>query len=50
LCSFLQLLLFHPSWGKIFSSAPCFQTPSVCVLHLVSETKFKIQIKLQSKL
>jgi hypothetical protein len=26
------LLLFHPSWDQIFSSAPCSQTPSVQVL------------------
>jgi cellulose synthase/poly-beta-1,6-N-acetylglucosamine synthase-like glycosyltransferase len=37
---FSSLLLFHPSWTQIFSSAPCSQTPSNYVLLLMSEIKF----------
>jgi hypothetical protein len=32
------LLPFHPSSAQTFSSAPCSQTPSVCVLPSISDT------------
>jgi hypothetical protein len=38
--AFSNLLLFHPASVQIFSSAPCSQTPSVCVPPLMPETKF----------
>jgi hypothetical protein len=34
------LLLFHTSWIQMFSSESCSQTPSVCVVPLMSETSF----------
>jgi hypothetical protein len=34
--------LFHPSWVKIFPSAPSSQVPSVHVLPLIPETKAKL--------
>jgi hypothetical protein len=45
---FANLLSLHPS--QISSSAPCSQTPSVCVLHLMSETKFCTRTQPQAKL
>jgi hypothetical protein len=39
--------LLHSSPVQIFSSAPCSQTPSVCVLPLIPETKFHIHKKPQ---
>jgi hypothetical protein len=38
---FSSLLSIHPSLVKIFSSAPCSQTPSAYVSPLVSETRFR---------
>jgi hypothetical protein len=43
LCNFLHPSVtssFHPSLVQISSLGPCFQTPSVCALPLVWETKF----------
>jgi hypothetical protein len=37
---FTTILLFPLVWAQIFSSGPCSQTPSVCVLPLGRETKF----------
>jgi hypothetical protein len=37
---FSALSSLNPSLVQIISSAPCSQTPSVCVLPLVSETKY----------
>jgi hypothetical protein len=47
---FTNLLIFHPSSVQTFSSAPFSEKPSVCVLPLISETKFYTNIKLQVKL
>jgi hypothetical protein len=47
LCNFYDLLLFHPSWVRIFSSAPCSQTLSVYVPPLLSEAKRHTRMKLQ---
>jgi hypothetical protein len=43
LCSFLQPPLMPSSSVQVFSSAPCSQTPSVCVSPLMSETMLPIQ-------
>jgi hypothetical protein len=40
----------HLSLVQIFSSAPCSQTPSVCVLPLMLETKFRTHAEAQAKL
>jgi hypothetical protein len=43
-------LPLHPSYVQIFPSAPCSQTPSVCVLPLMWQTKFHTHTKQQVKL
>jgi hypothetical protein len=50
LCIFSSLLLFPPSWVQMVCSAPCSQTPSVCVPLLLSGTKFHIHTGLQADL
>jgi hypothetical protein len=50
LCSLLQPPATSPSYVQIFSLAPCFQTPSTCVLSLVWKSKFHTHTKLQVKL
>jgi hypothetical protein len=45
-CSFLQTSITSSPLGpKMFSSTPCYQTPSVYVLSSMSETKFHAQEK-----
>jgi hypothetical protein len=46
----IKLLSPDPSSDQLFSSALCSQTPSVCVLFLMSETKFRTRIEPQVKL
>jgi hypothetical protein len=45
LCNFLQPPITHFSWIQIFSSAPCSQTSSICVLPLMWDTKFHTHTK-----
>jgi hypothetical protein len=47
---FSMLPSFHLSLVQIFSYAPCFQTPSVHVPLLLSETTFHTHIEPQAKL
>jgi hypothetical protein len=46
LCRFSSIPSCNPPLAQTFSSASCFQTPSVCVLPLMSVTKFQASIKL----
>jgi hypothetical protein len=43
-----SLLLLRPSRPRIFSSAPCSQTHSVCVLSSMLETRVYIHTELQA--
>jgi hypothetical protein len=43
-----SLLLFHPSWVQIPSSAPCSQRAPVSIRLLTSETKFSTHEKQQT--
>jgi hypothetical protein len=45
LCSFSTYLSLLPSQIQIFSSAPCSQTPSLCVFPLMCGTKFHTYTK-----
>jgi hypothetical protein len=43
ICSIL--LSLHNTYVKIFSSAPCSETPSICVLPLTWEIRFQSHVK-----
>jgi hypothetical protein len=47
---FFRLLLLSCSFVQTFSSAPCSQTPSVCVHRLILDTMFHSGTKKQAKL
>jgi hypothetical protein len=50
LCNFLQFELIPPSLIQMFSSESFSQKPSICVLHLIWQTKCHIHARQQVKL